>query len=122
MPSEFCDHLADYGNNWIRAEASYGALTAAIDRILDQGATDSHLDLLEVSLGEWEYEVKQLRERFVALVKQGAVEVPATGEAEGSVCKACGFAVPKLTWPEWNVQTAGRPRFRGAELPAPQPA
>ena len=124
MPREFCEHLSDYGTNWIHAEVSYVALTRAVERILDQGASDDHLDLLEVALGDWEYEVKQLRQRFVNLVRQGVIGLP---EDQGSrsddsgicapACADCGFTVPKLSWPEWDGQEAGAKRFRGTVLP-----
>jgi hypothetical protein len=133
MPREFCEHLDHYGANWIRAEAAYGALTAAIDRVIDQGPSDDHLDLLEVAVGEWQYEVNTLRERFLALVRQGAVDLPAPApeapDAEESdpdqgepVCSTCGSLLPRLTWPEWNVQGAVHPTFRGGRLPQAVPA
>ena len=127
MPREFCEHLSDYGSNWIRAEASYVALTRAMERILDQGASDDHLDLLEVALGDWKYEVKQLRQRFVNLVRQGVIGLPENqgsrsddSESGAPACADCGFTVPKLSWPEWDVQEAGAKRFRGTVLPTPQ--
>jgi len=61
MPREFCEHLGDYGANWIRAEGAYRAMNASIDRILEGGPSDEHLDLLEVAVGDRSYEVTHLR-------------------------------------------------------------
>ena len=127
MPREFCDHLHDYGANWIRAEAAYRALTGAVDRVRDQGASDDRLDHLEVALGDWEYEVTQLRQRFVNLVRQGAVGLPEdTVEPEEGgatpTCSRCGFAIPRLTWPAWDPRSGAGNGPREAGLPKPQPA
>lgn len=121
MPKEFCEHLGDYSHNWIRAEAAYNALGKATERLVEEGTSDDLLDLVEVTLKDWQYEVKHLRERFVALVKRGAVTLPEPKEGgappDHACCAECGFAVPRLTWPEWENSAAGQPTFRGSELP-----
>ena len=126
MPREFCEHLDQYGTNWVRAEAAYRALTAAIDRVIDRGPSDDHLDLLEVAVGEWQYEVQALRERFLALVRRGAVELPPSGAGDADpaepVCSICGSRLPRLTWPEWNVHGTAPATYRGADLPRAVPA
>jgi hypothetical protein len=122
MPQEFCDHLGVYSHNWNRAEAAYRALGKATERLLDEGATDDCLDLMEVALKDWQFEVKQLRERFATLVRRGAITLPAGDGDEapspddGASCTACGFVVPRLVWSDWAGSDNGRPTFRGNVL------
>ena len=122
MPHEFCEHLGVYSHNWVRAEAAHKAMGAAAERLITEGPTDDCLDLMEVTLRDWQFEVKQLRERFAALVKRGVVELPETDAAEDDAepadacCATCGFVVPRLSWPDWARTESGRPSFRGNEL------
>ncbi|RKZ12641.1 hypothetical protein DRQ50_11635 [bacterium] len=122
MPREFCEHLGDYSHNWIRAEAAYKAMGAAAGKLIAEGPTDDCLDLMEVTLRDWQFEVKHMRERFVVLVKCGVIELPSQGGDEEDTadteacCAACGFEVPRLTWPDWKSCDTGSPAFRGTEL------
>lgn len=122
MSHEFCEHLGVYSHNWIRAEAAYRALGAAAERLVTEGPTDDCLDLMEVTLRDWQFEVKNLRERFTALVKGGVIELPEPDGTEDDAvsaeacCATCGFAVPRLSWPDWARNETGRTSFRGNEL------
>ena len=133
--SAFCEHLDGYRVKFVRAETAYRELNACMDRILDEGPDEERLDLVERALVEWLAEVHDLRKRFLTLVRQGDVclplaagrsgegppgdgGVPAPGRRD-AVCTFCGAVVPRLSWPEWDVNGRPRPAYRGAELSPP---
>ena len=126
MATDFCHHLDDYAHHWARAEAAYGAMNAAVERIFEGGPQESYVDVMDVALRDWRYEVHHLRERFMEAVKRGLITLPAdAGEADaardGACCARCGHAIPRLSWPEWAPDDAGGVTYRGEELPASQP-
>ncbi|MBE0565653.1 MAG: hypothetical protein IH621_06850 [Krumholzibacteria bacterium] len=120
MPLEFCDHLGEYGVQYVRAEASYRAMLAQFDRVRAGAADDDSLDLLECLVRDWRDEVKLLRKRFVTLAREGRIAVPGGGAedaADGPRCAECEAVIPRLEFRDFTVAEAGEATYRGQVLP-----
>ncbi len=130
MAHRFCDHLDEYGAQYVRTEASYKQCVSLLDRMMSSGPMPDLVDLVTKSIAEWSTEDQKLREMLVAAVRSGQVRVPAgilnkasehrrreAKKAAHPVCSKCRFPVPRLTYPEWQFAFNGAVSFRGEEVP-----
>ena len=117
MP-DFCEHLEDYGVQYVRVEAAYGALLAQVERVVSGRADDTALDLLERLTLDWRDEVNDLRRRMVEMVRHGRADAP---DDDGSAvrCCLCGAELPRLEFGDLAVGPEGALALRGQPLTAP---
>lgn len=122
MTTGICDHLGDYGVQYVRADAAYRAMLAQLDRVAVGAVDDDSLDLLERLVKDWQDEVRTLRKRLVALARDGRVTVAARGEEEAApapCCAECGAVVPRLEFRDFTIAEEGDATYRGQALPVP---
>ena len=127
MSDQFCEHLNDYGLLYSKAEASYRNCNSLVERILAEGPDRGQVELLTAALEEWQKDDREMREALVILATTDKIKIPRkkphAHKRHGSPrCAVCGFPVPKLKFPEWNIAANGTVAFQGNELPVGQPA
>ncbi|MFT5234532.1 MAG: hypothetical protein ACI9UK_001893 [Candidatus Krumholzibacteriia bacterium] len=132
MAHQFCDHLDEYGVQYTRTEASYRQCVNLLERIMDENAPGGLTSLITSAVREWTEEGEKLRTMLVTAVAVGEVRVPtaivknaaqksprsrqSSKENEHPICAACGFAVPRLDYPEWKLAANGNVSFKDQEL------
>ena len=131
MGTRFCEHLDEYGAQYIRTEASYQQCVNLLDRIMSGSPEAELVALVSAALQEWSVEDAKLREMLVAAVRAGHVRVPLAlvQRAQNTnrnrkahysghmICAICRSVVPRLTYPEWKIASNGVTSFKGHELP-----
>jgi len=133
MPTNFCEHLDQYGSQYTRTEASYQQCMNLLDRIMSTGPDTELVALVTTALGEWSAEDAKLREMLVDEVRDGRIRVPLAlvrgrhilntkqqrkpHHPGRLVCATCCFVVPRLVYPEWKIAHNGVASFKGQELP-----
>ncbi len=128
MAKEFCEHLADYGVLFGRAQASYGSCLLIIDKIIEEMHEPDLRRTLEKALDNWVMETRRLQGCFADLVKNGSIgmagesELPEGSHFEGVIplCGDCNFQIPRLEFSEFDLSDDLNPKFRGMELPMPK--
>ncbi len=136
MPLEFCDHLDEYGVQYIRTEASYNQFVSLLDRIMVGGPVPEMVELVTAAMREWSLEDDKLRTLLVEQVKEGKVRIPRGIVSQGGktktrkrqvakkigrpVCANCRFVVPRLEYPEWTFAHNGAVAFRGSDFHNPE--
>ena len=135
MSELFCQHLDDYAALYTQAEASYQQCLTLVDRIVELeakvaektgnavivGTEEAALpDLLATTVKTWEQETINLRRAFEGLISAGRVYLPRRGGKMPHCCK-CKRAVPKLEFPEWQINDDGSVFYRGEEFSVPEP-
>jgi hypothetical protein len=132
MAHKFCDHLDEYGVQYTRTEASYRQCVNLLERIMDENSPGGLTSLVASAVKEWTEEDEKLRAMLVAAVVAGKVWVPtaivknaaqisprsrhSAKEKEHPVCAECGFAVPRLNYPEWKLAANGEVSFKDQDL------
>ncbi len=127
MAKEFCDHLDDYGVLFGRAQASYENCLYIIDKIIKEMHDPKLRRTLEKALDEWVSETRRMQDSFAGLVKDGSIDMTGPSDlTKGSqldsvvpVCCDCNSRVPRLNFPEFELNDDQQPKFRGQELPLP---
>ncbi len=127
MAQGFCDHLDDYSVLFGRAQASYENCLYIIDKIIEEMNDPELRQTLENALDEWVSETRRMQDSFANLVKDGSIDMASPTElSKGSqlesvipVCCDCNFRVPRLNFPEFDLNNDQQPKFRGQELPLP---
>jgi len=132
MAHHFCDHLDEYGAQYIRTEASYKQCVNLLDRLMNDGPAPELVELVTTALREWATEDNTLRQMLLDAVSGGQVRVPRGILSNSSarernraktkshpVCSTCHFVVPRLIYPEWTFAHNGAASFRGVPVPGP---
>ncbi len=138
MAHQFCDHLDEYGAQFIRTEACYKQCVNLLDEIMSAGPKAELVGLVTAALQEWSQEDQKLRDMLVAEVRAGRVRIPSgivrhqgvsvarkrrlAKKSGHPICATCKFVVPRLQYPEWSFAHNGEPAFRGQELNLTVPA
>ena len=133
MEHPMCDHLDEYGAQYVRTKASYEQFVDVMDRLFAEGPLPELVDLMRKSLADWAEEDEKLKQLLVTEVSKGHVRVPRGILARRGVkakqmrrharshghpcCAHCRRTVPRLSYPEWKVAYNGTATFRGRELP-----
>lgn len=115
----FCEHLDEYGVQYVKTEAAYQQCNHLVARIQEDGGDSGLVELLEEALLEWKRENTQLRADFSLLVKEGHVRLPKMKKMRPR-CSQCDFVVPKLEYKEWAIAYNGVAALNGEELMVPQ--
>lgn len=137
MEHPMCQHLDEYGAQYVRTRASYLQFVDVMDRLFAAGPLPELVALAQDSLAAWAAEDEKLKQLLVEEVAKGHVRVPRGILGRGGVrakqkrrqararshpvCALCRKNVPRLKYPEWKIAHNGVATFRGRELPVLPP-
>jgi len=125
VPQRFCQHLEEYGVQFVKTEAAYKAFNALVDRAVAEEDTSDLRRALERALDDWQREVRTLRNMFMELYNAGRILLPKNalnrhhhepGHMGQARCSDCFRDIPRLVYPEWQLAHNGAVNFRGEEL------
>lgn len=120
MAAEFCSHLSSYSHQFESAMVAYEDCLALMDRVLVTGAENTLVTQLQDTLNRWEWQTRELRQKFARLTDRGEILLPQEGQNTQPVCAHCGVEVPRLEFTEFQFLEDGSVLFRDQLIQAPE--
>ena len=120
MAVEFCSHLSSYSHQYESATVAYEDCLVLIDRALATGAENTLVTQLQDTLNRWEWQTRELRQKFKRLNERGEILLPQEGQNTQPVCAHCGAEVPRLEFAEFQFREDGSVLFRDQLIQAPE--